>query len=209
MNILTAIKNSMLIFSLTFSLAQADEPGYVLQNGSGVTDSSKQCVRTAASNPESVPAECSKAPKAVASDGEPSSDETFDGCVNIQCAPTISTNGQTQSSNELISAEIPFMFDRSDLTSQATGKLDSFISAIRQRISNIISIFGHTDSLGTDPYNDDLSEGRANRVRDYLLNSGIPGREISVKGMGEGSPIADNNTRSGRAKNRRVVIEAK
>ena len=61
-NILTAIKNTILIFSLTFSLAQADEPGYVLQNGSGVTDSSKQCVRTAASNPESVPAECSDVP---------------------------------------------------------------------------------------------------------------------------------------------------
>ena len=207
MNILTAIKNTILIFSLTFSFAQADEPGYVLQNGSGVTDSSKQCVRTAASNPEGVPAECSNVPKAVASDGEPSSDKTFDGCANIQCAPVISTDGQ--GSNELISAEIPFMFDRSDLTSQATGKLDSFISALRQRVSNIISIFGHTDSLGTDPYNDDLSERRANSVRDYLLNSGIPGREISVKGMGEGSPVSDNSTRSGRAKNRRVVIEAK
>ena len=71
MNILTATKNTILIFSLTFSLAQADEPGYVLQNGSGVTDSSKQCVRTAASNPESVPAECSDVPKPVASDNEP------------------------------------------------------------------------------------------------------------------------------------------
>ena len=209
MNILTAIKNTILIFSLTFSLAQADEPGYVLQNGSGVTDSSKQCVRTAASNPESVPAECSDTSKSVASQDEPNSDQTFDGCANIQCAPAISAGIQTQGGNELISAEIPFMFDRSDLTSRATGKLDSFISAIRQRVSNIISIFGHTDSLGTDPYNDDLSERRANSVRDYLLNSGIPGREISVKGMGEGSPVADNNTRSGRAKNRRVVIEAK
>ena len=63
MNILTATKKTILIFCLTFSLAQADEPGYVLQNGSGVTDSSKQCVRTAASNPESVPAECSDVPK--------------------------------------------------------------------------------------------------------------------------------------------------
>ena len=209
MNILTAIKNTILIFSLTFSLAQADEPGYVLQNGSAVTDSSKQCVRTATSNPESVPAECSDAPVSVASDNEPAgSDETFDGCANIQCAPAISADVQTQGANELISAEIPFMFDRSDLTSQATGKLDSFISSIRQRVANIISIFGHTDSLGTDPYNDALSERRANRVRDYLLNSGIPGREISVKGMGESTPIANNNTRSGRAKNRRVVIEA-
>ena len=213
MNILTAIKNTILIFSLTFSLAQADEPGFVLQNSSVVTDSSKQCVRTAASNPESVPAECSDIPKPVASQDEPkdepNSNKTFDGCANIQCAPAISADVQTQVGNELISAEIPFMFDRSDLTSQATGKLDSFISAVRQRVSNIISIFGHTDSLGTDPYNDALSERRANRVRDYLLNSGIPGREISVKGMGEGSPIADNNTSSGRAKNRRVVIEAK
>ena len=208
MNILTAIKNTILIFSLTFTFAQADEAGYVLQNGSAVTDSSEQCVRTDASNPESVPAECSNAPKAIASDGEPSSNETFDGCVSIQCTPEILANTPTQGSNELISAEIPFMFDRSDLTSQATGKLDSFISAIRQRVSNIISIFGHTDSLGTDPYNDDLSERRANRVRDYLLNSGIPGRDISVKAMGERSPVADNDTRSGRAKNRRVVIEA-
>lgn len=209
MNILTATINTFLVFSLTFSLAHANEPGYVLQNGSGVTDSSKQCVRTAASNPESVPAECSDVPKSVASQDEPNADETFDGCANIQCAPAISGDVQTQSGNELISAEIPFMFDRSDLTSQATGKLDSFVSAIRQRVSNIISIFGHTDSLGTDEYNDALSERRANKVRDYLLNSGVPGREISVKGMGEGSPIADNNTRSGRAKNRRVVIEAR
>ena len=209
MNILNATAKTILIFSLTFSLAQADEPGYVLQNGSGVKDSSKQCVRTAASNPESVPAECSDVPKPVASQDEPNADETFDGCANLQCAPAISTDAAIQGSNELISTEIPFMFDRSDLTSQATGKLDSFISAIRQRVSNIISIFGHTDSLGTDPYNDALSERRANRVRDYLLDSGIPGREISVKGMGEGSPIADNNTRSGRAKNRRVVIEAR
>ena len=209
MNILNATAKTILIFSLTFSLAQADEPGYVLQNGSGVKDSSKQCVRTAASNPESVPAECSDVPKPVASQDEPNADETFDGCANLQCAPAISTDAAIQGSNELISTEIPFMFDRSDLTSQATGKLDSFISAIRQRVSNIISIFGHTDSLGTDPYNDALSERRANRVRDYLLESGIPGREISVKGMGEGSPIADNNTRSGRAKNRRVVIESR
>ena len=71
MNILTATKNTILIFSLTFSFAQADEPGYVLQNGSGVTDSSKQCVRTAATNPDSVPAECSDAPKTVASHNGP------------------------------------------------------------------------------------------------------------------------------------------
>ena len=156
-----------------------------------------------------MPAECSDVPKPVASKDEPDSNETFDGCGNIQCTPAISTDIPIQGSNELISTEVPFMFDRSDLTTQATGKLDSFISAIRQRVSNIISIFGHTDSLGTDPYNDDLSERRANRVRDYLLDSGVPGGEISVKGMGEGSPVADNNTRSGRAKNRRVVIEAR
>ena len=211
MNILSSTRNISLIFSLTFALAQAEEPGFVLQNGSVVTDSSKQCIRTNATNPQSVPAECSDipAPVSVAADNEPSSNETFDGCANTQCLPSISVGDRNQGSNELISAEIPFMFDRSDLTSQATGKLDSFISAIRQRVSNIISVFGHTDSLGTDPYNDALSKRRANEVRNYLLNSGIPGRDISVKGMGEGSPIADNNTRSGRAKNRRVVIEAK
>ena len=118
MNILTATINTFLVFSLTFSLAQADEPGFVLQNSSVVTDSSKQCIRTAATNPKSVPAECSDIPKPVASQNEPDSDETFDGCGNIQCAPAISADVQTQGGNELISAEIPFMFDRSDLTSK-------------------------------------------------------------------------------------------
>ena len=208
MDMLTAMKNVTFIFILTLSQAQAEEVGFVLQNGSAVTDSSKQCVRTAATDPELVPEKCSNIPQQVASDDESTSDGDFDGCKNLQCAPEVSVNDQNQGGNKLISAEIPFLFDRSDLTSQATRKLDTFISAIRQRVSNLISVFGHTDSLGTDEYNDGLSEKRANRVRDYLVNSGIPGKEISVKGMGESSPVADNDTRNGRAKNRRVVIQA-
>ena len=190
MNILTAIKNTILIFSLTFSLAQADEPGYVLQNGSGLRTlvnnalelpllTQKVCRQNVMIYPNQLP----RITNLVLTK------RLMDVC-NIQCAPAISTDVQTQGSNELVSTEIQFMFDRSDLTSKATRKLDSFLSAIRQRVSNIISIFGHTDSLGTDPYNDNLSERRANEVPAYLLNSGIPGREISVKGMGEGSPIA-------------------
>ena len=100
------------------------------------------------------------------------------------------------------------MFDKSNLTSNAMEKLDSFIAEIQKRVSNIINIFGHTDSLGTNPYNDRLSESRANTVKNYLIESGVSNNEISVNGMGENYPVADNETRSGRAKNRRVVIEA-
>ena len=204
---LTAIKHIVLVFSITFSIAQADEPGFVLQNGSVVTDSSKECIRTAATDPENIPPECSGVPQTVSSDDTSDSVEKFDGCANLQCTPEVST--LSQGNNESILAEVPFMFDRSDLTTQATRKLDSFISAIRQKVSNIISVFGHTDSFGTNEYNDGLSERRAYRVRDYLVNSGIPSKDISVTGMGESSPVANNDTRNGRAKNRRVVIEAK
>jgi hypothetical protein len=63
---------------------------------------------------------------------------------------------------------------------------------------------GHTDSVGSDAYNQTLSEKRANSVRQYLVNKGYPDDKITAVGMGETSPIADNTTKEGRAENRRV-----
>ena len=204
---LTKIKYLILLVGLTLSMAQANDAGFVLQNDSVVIDSSKSCVRTSSSSSNNVPSQCAGVTESVIANEEPGSNQEFDGCGNLQCEPIITSI--SSGSSEIILTEIPFMFDRSDLTTGAIKTLDSFLSAVRQKVSNIISVFGHTDSLGTDEYNDNLSERRASRVKEYLMDAGISGNDISVKGMGEGSPVADNDTRNGRAKNRRVVIEAK
>jgi OOP family OmpA-OmpF porin len=71
-----------------------------------------------------------------------------------------------------------------------------------------ITVTGHTDSTGPEAYNQKLSERRANAVADYMANSlGVDRMRMKVSGMGESSPVADNATREGRAKNRRTEID--
>jgi outer membrane protein OmpA-like peptidoglycan-associated protein len=77
------------------------------------------------------------------------------------------------------------------------------LQAVRTR--NLI-VEGHTDSQGSDSYNQGLSQRRANAVRDYLVQKNYPTERIQSRGKGEGSPIADNASAEGRANNRRVEI---
>lgn len=66
---------------------------------------------------------------------------------------------------------------------------------------------GHTDSMGTDQYNDKLSLRRAEAVKAYLLSKGVEANRVYTEGKGEKQPVADNKTAEGRAQNRRVEIE--
>ncbi|MNP79807.1 Outer membrane porin F precursor [compost metagenome] len=71
-----------------------------------------------------------------------------------------------------------------------------------------MAVSGHTDSVGSDAYNQRLSQKRAQSVTDYLIESGVPRSNfVSVTGMGESQPVADNSTADGRAQNRRVEIK--
>jgi outer membrane protein OmpA-like peptidoglycan-associated protein len=70
--------------------------------------------------------------------------------------------------------------------------------------SYIVEVQGHTDNVGKHDYNVDLSDRRAHSVRTYLVNQGVPAERLSAKGYGPDKPIADNETKAGRAKNRRV-----
>lgn len=69
-----------------------------------------------------------------------------------------------------------------------------------------LQIEGHTDSIGTDEFNQVLSEQRALAVRDYLAQQGVPPASITAKGLGKSMPVADNSTAEGRQKNRRVEL---
>ncbi len=84
--------------------------------------------------------------------------------------------------------------------------LDTVAEALRRCPKRQIRIEAHADSAGADAYNMQLSERRAASVRQYLIDRGASGASLSSKGFGESNPIADNSTKEGRAKNRRVEM---
>lgn len=99
---------------------------------------------------------------------------------------------------------VNFGFDSANLTPTAKNNLDRLVKVFKENPDTNISIYGYTDSKGSDSYNLALSERRANAVVAYLSANGIKRSRLTAKGMGEAEPIASNDTDAGRAQNRRV-----
>lgn len=99
---------------------------------------------------------------------------------------------------------VNFDLNKSSLTSQAKGNLDKLVSVFNEYPDTNIQIFGYTDSSGSDEYNLNLSEQRAQSVKSYLAGKGLSSGRIYVIGKGEEDPIATNDTPEGRGQNRRV-----
>ena len=104
-------------------------------------------------------------------------------------------------------ADALFDFDKSALKPAASTSLDNLVGQIKSLALEVIIATGHTDSVGTDAYNQKLSVRRADAVKKYLVSKGIAANRIQIEGKGEAQPVADNKTDDGRAKNRRVQIE--
>jgi OOP family OmpA-OmpF porin len=105
------------------------------------------------------------------------------------------------------SGNVMFEFNSAVLTPAAKQQLDMIVGKIGEfDVVEDIRIVGHTDNSGPDMYNLTLSERRAASVGDYLASRGVSKNLLSTAGKGETSPIADNMTREGRARNRRVDI---
>ncbi|MEJ7138735.1 outer membrane protein OmpA [Amphibiibacter pelophylacis] len=104
-------------------------------------------------------------------------------------------------------ADAFFDFDKSVLKPEGRRKLDELSGLTKDINLEVIIAVGHTDSVGSDAYNQKLSLRRANAVKEYLVGKGIERSRIYTEGKGEKQPIASNKTAAGRAKNRRVEIE--
>ncbi len=104
-------------------------------------------------------------------------------------------------------ADAFFDFDKSVLKPEAKAKLDDLVSKTSAVALEVIIAVGHTDSVGTDGYNQKLSVERSEAVKAYLVGKGIEKNRVYTEGKGEKQPVADNKTTEGRAKNRRVEIE--
>lgn len=108
-----------------------------------------------------------------------------------------------------IQAEALFDFDKSVLKPAGKQSIDDAVAKMRNVDVEMVIATGHTDSIGTDAYNQKLSERRATSVKEYMVSKGIPAAKITILGKGETQPVATNKTKEGRAKNRRVDIEFK
>jgi len=104
-------------------------------------------------------------------------------------------------------ADAFFDFDKSVLKPEGRAKLDDLVSKMQGLNLEVIIAVGHTDSIGTDTYNQRLSVRRAEAVKSYLVSKGVEKNRVYTEGKGEKQPVADNKTAEGRAKNRRVEIE--
>jgi OOP family OmpA-OmpF porin len=109
----------------------------------------------------------------------------------------------------VIQADALFDFDKSVLRPDGRKSIDDALAKLRGVDLELVIATGHTDSRGTDAYNQALSERRAATVKDYLVSKGIPASKITTIGKGESQPVATNKTDEGRQKNRRVDIEFK
>jgi len=105
--------------------------------------------------------------------------------------------------------KVLFDFDKSNLTADARSQLDGLVGKLSNADVASIRVVGHTDSVGTDAYNQGLSERRASSVVEYLLTQGLAPGKLTSEGKGESEPVADNETDEGRAQNRRVELHIK
>lgn len=102
--------------------------------------------------------------------------------------------------------EVSFDFDRAEIKGAFKPTLDKLAGVLRKHDRTYIQVVGHTDSVGSESYNQRLSERRAQAVVDYLTGTGIARSRLTATGKGESEPRATNNTEAGRQLNRRVEI---
>lgn len=166
--------------------------GDVWKNASG------ECWRDASWTPATAAAGCdgalTAAPAAAAASGA--------------AAPAAAAAAPVAAASKVTyAADAFFDFDKSVLKPEGKAKLDDLVSKVKGINLEVIIAVGHTDSVGSDAYNQKLSIRRSEAVKAYLVSKGIEKNRVYTEGKGEKQPVADNKTKEGRAKNRRVEIE--
>lgn len=102
--------------------------------------------------------------------------------------------------------DVLFESGRADLKAGAVGNLSKLVAFLNKYPERVVAIEGYTDSIGSDDYNQALSQRRADSVRSYLVREGIESRRLSASGMGKNDPVAGNDSAIGRQQNRRVAV---
>jgi outer membrane protein OmpA-like peptidoglycan-associated protein len=113
---------------------------------------------------------------------------------------------ETERGLVLTLGDVLFEFNRADLKPGTMQKLYPLVTFLQENPTRNVVIEGHTDNIGSDAYNQDLSERRAEAVRSFLIQNGIRAERVTAQGRGKSYPVASNDTEAGRQQNRRVEI---
>ena len=128
-----------------------------------------------------------------------------DKCPNTRPGAVVDLDGcEVEAVIEL--EGVHFDFDKATLKPEAKVVLNEAAALLAKHDRVVVQVGGHTDSMGSDEYNQGLSERRANAVQDYLVEKGVKASRLSARGFGESMPVASNDTEAGRAENRRVEL---
>lgn len=165
-------------------------------DGDGVPDYKDECPGT----PAGVEVNASGCPLDSDGDGVP---DYMDQCPNTPAGAEVNALGCEA---DVVLQDVNFEFDSAKLTPGAERILDGVAQKLSANENVRVRLEGHTDSIGSDSYNKDLSQRRANSVKDYLTSQGIAASRMQAIGYGEEQPIATNETAAGRAQNRRVEL---
>lgn len=134
--------------------------------------------------------------------------DSRDNCPNTPLSYAVDNNGCPIPVEEVARVEllVNFDFDRSEVKPEYFSEIGEVAEFLENYPDLVVELEGHTDSRGTEAYNEGLSQRRADAVRDVMIDRfDIAGNRITATGFGESQPIASNNTDAGRAENRRVI----
>lgn len=144
------------------------------------------------------------APKDSDGDGVP---DSIDQCPDTPRGMKVDDKGCAIKAATIVLHDITFETNKAVLTTEAKKSLDNVIAGLKGQPSMALQIDGHTDSTGSAAHNLKLSKERAAATKQYLVDSGIAASRLQTEGYGQTKPVASNNTKAGRAENRRVEFK--
>ena len=162
------------------------------------------CWRDAFWTPATAAAGCDGA---IAKAAAPAPAAAAPAAAPAAAAPAAAPAAPAVATKVTYAADAFFDFDKAVLKPEGKAKLDDLVSKVKGINLEVIIAVGHTDSVGSDAYNQKLSVRRSEAVKAYLVSKGVEKNRVYTEGKGEKQPVADNKTSEGRAKNRRVEIE--
>ncbi len=201
----------LLFTSILFAAisAQASD-NWTNSTGTPWKNSSGQCWRNASWTPATAHPDCDGALKPE-SKGTQVSQVTKPAQVDVSKPTATLAPRVAPAPKEVIktsfSTDTLFDFDKSVIKPEGRRALDGLISKLKEVNLEVVIVVGHTDSVGTDAYNQKLGLRRAEAVKAYFISKGVERSRVYTESKGESQPRASNKTAAGRAQNRRVEVE--